>query len=302
LAGWGPLWGNPAATLAAVRDPVQLAHLGSMHQLTTLPVRSSDQPPPSTGEWMLKPLGGAAGRGVVPWTSATLDHPTLSEPHVFQKRVLGRPGSALFVARPGQTDCLGLTWQLPTPSTHPWPHAWTGNLLPEEPLDRLLPALLRAGDVLARETGLRGLFGIDFVDDGRTPWLIEVNPRYTGSTELFEFHTQSPLLQMHAQACAPQASLPPLPAIDAPAVPQEHCLGKAIVYAPAATRLTVELPLPPVVPLWTFPELADIPAVGQIFARGDPVCTVFAHAATQNACLEQLHDHSQRVLALLAPL
>jgi predicted ATP-grasp superfamily ATP-dependent carboligase len=63
----------------------------------------------------------------------------------------------------------------------------------------------------------------------------------------------------------------------------------------------VDLPLPPPTPLWTFPELADLPAGGQIFAPGDPVCSVFAHAPTEAECLEELQSRTQRVLALLAP-
>ena len=301
LAQWGPLWGNSAATVAAIRDPARLARLRTTHGLPTLAVCPADQPPPPLGDWMLKPLAGSAGRGVVRWTPATLDHPTRAEPHVFQRRVSGRPGSALFLAGPHHTRCLGVTWQLDTPAGHPWPHAWSGNLLPPLPPAHLGPPLTHAGEVLAHETGLRGLFGIDFLDDGTTPWIVEINPRYTGSTELFEFRTQTPLLWQHAQACDPRATLPALPAIDAPAVPHNHCLGKAIVYAPAAARLMVDLPLPPPTPLWTFPELADLPAGGQIFAPGDPVCSVFAHAPTEAECLEELQSRTQRVLALLAP-
>ena len=42
------------------------------------------------------------------------------------------------------------------------------------------------GDTLAVKAGLRGVFGIDFILEGKTPVPVEVNPRYTASVEVLE--------------------------------------------------------------------------------------------------------------------
>jgi predicted ATP-grasp superfamily ATP-dependent carboligase len=70
----------------------------------------------------------------------------------------------------------------------PSPHPGTG---PAELAEAL-------GPVLARR-GYRGHFGVDFVFDGTTPWLIEINPRFTASFALYASR-QPQLLHAHLAA------------------------------------------------------------------------------------------------------
>jgi hypothetical protein len=48
---------------------------------------------------------------------------------------------------------------------------------------------------------LRGLFGCDFIVNAGTPWLTEVNPRYTAAMELAEHRLQASLVALHVRAC-----------------------------------------------------------------------------------------------------
>ncbi len=59
----------------------------------------------------------------------------------------------------------------------------------------------RAGQAVTAAFQLRGLFGCDFVWDGRRLWLVEVNPRYTASVEVFERAAGVALLRWHASLC-----------------------------------------------------------------------------------------------------
>ena len=78
---------------------------------------------------------------------------------------------------------------------------YAGSLGPL-PLDpRRHASLTRIGEVLAREFDLRGLFGVDFIDDGAEPWPIEVNPRYTASIEVLERALSFSAVGWHVAAC-----------------------------------------------------------------------------------------------------
>jgi len=103
-----------------------------------------------------------------------------SPDHVFQEFIDGTPMSALFV-----NDALfGVTEQLIGEGwLHAAPFAYCGNLGPL-PVPSVVPYL----NVLC-ETGLRGVWGADFVLCDDAPVVLEVNPRYTAAIEVLEFAT-----------------------------------------------------------------------------------------------------------------
>ena len=312
-----PLWGNAGGVLRCVRDPWHVAGLLVAHGLPACRVWPRDCPAPlADGHWMLKPLRGAAGRGIRIWEHRGSEQLTLHEPHYFQERRFGDPVSALFLALPRRTALLGITRQLVgMREVHTPPFAWCGTIAPVELPVETVATIARIGDLVAQQTGLRGLFGCDFIVDDVEPWLTEVNPRYPASTELVERVLNVSLLDWHRRACEsfndsgrmdviPSAvGMAAKSSIGRPS--REHSasiIGKIVLYAsrdlaaPDATRFvrrpahcheSRELDN-------ALPYIADIAAPGARIARGQPICTLFARATSESECLEKLVRRAAR--------
>jgi len=303
-----PLWGNGGDALRRIRDPWHVAGLLADHGLPACRVWPRDAAPPAAdGKWMLKPLRGAAGRGIRIWEDGEPDRTTLKEPHCFQERRIGVSISALFLALPHQSSLLGITRQLVgLPDVHAPPFAWCGTITPVLVPTEIVEMVARIGDVLARQTGLRGLFGCDFlVDDGKS-WLTEVNPRYPASTELVERVLRAPLLDWHRRACESFGdSGRPFEDADVVASLRERhprVLGKIVLYARGdqvgrdALRFLRRHPQSHLSDKLddSLPYMADISAAGTRITRGQPICTLYARAASEDECLAKLVRRARR--------
>jgi len=144
-----------------------------------------------------------------------------------------------------------------------------------------LTLLTEAGNALTRRFGLRGLFGIDFILAGGVPHLIEVNPRYTASMELFEDLTDANLLDIHLEALT-RGRLPSAP------LPLRRFTAKGILYA---TRSLV----------WSSPaidaglDVRDRPVEGETFDRGHPICTLVVRGGSPEESRRRLAEAAHRV-------
>jgi len=253
--------------------------------------------PPADGTWLQKPIRSGGGRGIRRWTAHAAEHP-LREPSYFQRYQPGEPWSAVFLSDSCSAQLIGTSRQLigDKTATPSWRFGYCGSIGPTTLPDPAASVLNRIAEELVRLTRLRGLFGIDFIWDGQTPWVVEVNPRYTASCEIFELALRRPLLMEHWRACLPDGDPPPEPLpLESRCGAKPKVLGKLIVYArervvaPDFSRfLQTRSP-------WTVPFLADIPHVGTRFAPGQPVCTVFASGGDYDACYRKLVQRVERV-------
>jgi predicted ATP-grasp superfamily ATP-dependent carboligase len=141
------------------------------------------------------------------------------------------------------------------------------------------------------------LYGVDFiVDEAGAPWVTEVNPRYPASLELLEHATGCPLLGDHCRCFATE---------DVPTSAWKHphpgeFLAKGVLYSPAPLTLRQALADAGSVPAFDLPEIADLPAPGSVLRRGDPVCTVYAHAETADGAWQLLQTKLAETNQLLA--
>lgn len=307
-----PLWGNPADVVTAVRDPEQLHAVLSAAGLPALRVRSASSPPDQDGQWMLKPLRGAAGRGVVPWTRRASRSKTLQEPHYFQERSAGTPMSALFLAVGPNTRLIGIARQL---VGEKWlgapPFGYCGSVGPIQVVTESQELIRHMGEVLAERFRLQGLFGIDFLCDGGTPWLTEVNPRYTASVEVLEHAYEVPLLDWHRRAFAPghragapatrtvteperqrRPRSPSRSASDGRFLPSALCssrmVAKAILYADRSFTVPPINEFAAEVSPHRVPCVVDRPAPGTRIHAGHPICTVLVAGQTEEECAARL--------------
>lgn len=297
------IWGADRAAIEQVRQPKHLADGLAHVRQRVLPVQVGNDPPPRDGTWLVKPIASAGGRGIAVWDESA-PHDKLDGKHYFQKRVEGPVYSALFIAEktPGDVRFVGLTRQLVgCPELHAGQFAWCGIVGPA-----ILPVeveflIRRWGNILKWKFGLSGLYGIDFiVDEAGAPWLIEVNPRMTGSVEILELACGMQLLADHvacydssAASFAREFAAPPPP-------PQDDRLGRAILYAPY--RLKSHIPLPQPVVWNTAPPVADIPEPGSVIEAGQPVCSVYAWGADVDDVTAKLFAAARQVERHLEPV
>ena len=276
------IWGASSRAIQRVRHPQRLADGLTEVRQRMLPVRMASDPPPRDGTWIVKPLASAGGRGIFPWDAAAPDLP-LDGAHYFQQRVHGRVYSALFLAEtePGDVRFIGLTRQLVgCPELHAGPFAWCGNIGPAFLPVEVEFMVRRWGNILKWKFGLTGLYGIDFiVDETGQPWLLEVNPRLTGSVEILELACGLTLLadhiacyDSHASTSAREFAAPPVPV-------EDERLGRAILYAPY--QLRSKIPVPAAIHWETVPNIADIPVFDSLIEPGQPVCSVYVWGADE---------------------
>ncbi len=200
-----PLLGNAAAALELVRDPFHVRDILQSAELPYCNVRSFDDSPFADGRWLLKPIHSAGGARIQTWAEMANQKSTneIDEDYYFQEWAEGTPMSAVFLAAPDATWLVGMSRQLiGSESAVAGPFAYCGSIGPVSLADLPQSRIEHIGRVIAEKCGLRGLFGIDFMFDGKDPWLTEVNPRYTASVEVLELALDIPLLGWHCQVCA----------------------------------------------------------------------------------------------------
>ena len=291
LAKMRPLWGNNAAALNAVRDPVNVAPL--LHAARLPAPRSVREFGYLLGasRWLVKPLRGAGGIRFYYGEKRE----SLPARSYLQEFIEGEARSVLYVAGIRDTRLLGVTRQLVGETwLHAAPFQYCGSVGPIALSPNERAELKRLGSVLANGCGLRGLFGIDGIWKDGVFWPVEVNPRYTASVEVLEYATGLAALAWHRQAFDPaSAALPD-------AADSKGVIGKAILFA----RETIVFPqegrwdkqMQNRVSVQEMPDFADLPDAGQRIEARRPVLTFFTRAADVDSCLEALVRTAVRVI------
>jgi predicted ATP-grasp superfamily ATP-dependent carboligase len=303
-----PLAGVPPEALAAVRTPAGLARLARAARMTVPATRASARGLPRDGSWLIKPLHGAGGAGIEPWTGPTTARPG---PDCWQRRVAGRAWGATYLIAPAGPRLVGVARQLLGPARRgAASFAWCAGVTwpPRHLPGAVHTALVRLGEALWGRDGLRGMIGVDFlVTPSGKPVLIEINPRPTASAELHERHDGRSLAAAHLECFGyPDAGR---------ATPPEALPGawaKALVRTPTAGRADDRLVdrVTALAECWTrldggWPALADIPTAGAVLPDHGPLLSVFAHgrhataatralAARRNAVDDLLRDWLRR--------
>ena len=291
LARRGRLLGSPPRAVAAVRDPAILFPFLRSAGLPHAPI-ALEAPRRAPGQrWLLKRRRSAGGGGVRPAPPGARRRPG----EHFQRWIDGRAGSAAFVAwRDGTAALLGVTEALGPGEMPGAPEfRYAGNLL--GPSGALLGAaamrqLDRAASLLTRRFGLLGLNGFDFIVDRGVPRLIEVNPRWTASMELYEEESGLNLFDLHLAALAGGASH----GVRTRAAGAPRFLAKGILYAtgqvtaPEPSRLEAL-------------GARDRPRAGERFLPGQPVCTLLAEGSDRQDCLRVLRSRCDAARRLLRP-
>ena len=127
---------------------------------------------------------------------------------------------------------------------------------------------------------------MDLVWDGERAWVVEVNPRPTGSLECVETAYEVDVFAAHLEGCAGHlASIAPAPT-------PRRAAGKAILFATRDVRVEDTRG-------WPERGIRDVPHPRERIAAGHPVCTLISVQESPDAVLADLEA---RATALRAEL
>lgn len=275
--------GNSPEVLRRIRKwPYLFGILASAGYRTpvTLYAGNGQRPGPER-RWLVKPVHSGGGLRVNFWEKDDLPR----RGYILQEYVSGPPLSASFLANGREAVVIGLTEQLIGQSEFGASgFRYCGNLLP--PL-QTEPAMAREvfaqvqdiANLLTRQFGLVGVNGMDFILSGRDVCLTEVNPRFSASMEIIERAYGLPVFDLHVQAVT-RGDLPDFNLLST-GWPEGQFHAKAILYAEKTCQA-------PDTRNWMNRGVRDVPAPGEQFIRGNPVCTVLASGPTRETCLANL--------------
>jgi predicted ATP-grasp superfamily ATP-dependent carboligase len=157
-------------------------------------------------------------------------------------------------------------------------YAWAGNVVPPRLGAAEQQALAVAAQAicthLAAAFELHGLFGVDLVWDGERAWVVEVNPRPTGSLECVQAAHGVGVFAAHVAACAGR----PLSIVSGST---SQAAGKAIVFATQDVRVGDTRD-------WGARSIRDVPHPGERIAASHPICTLISVQESAHAVLADL--------------
>jgi len=289
LAAGRELLGCSPETLERVREPALLGaslRAAGLAYPETFGAADAARRADRARRWLRKPVRGGGGRGVRAWRGEALDGQV-----VVQERIAGLACSAAAVASRGSAVVLGLSEQLVGHrGLGARGYAWAGNVAPPRLGAAEQQALAVAAQVicahLAAAFELHGLFGVDLVWDGERAWVVEVNPRPTGSLECVQAAHGVGVFAAHVAACAGR----PLPIASGSAA---QAAGKAIVFATQDVRVGDTRD-------WPARGIRDVPHPGERIAAGHPICTLISLQESPQAVLADLEARAATLRGELA--
>lgn len=273
-ARWA-LLGNSAQTVAQLKDPLAFAAIcwaaDIPHPETSVTL------PPDPVNWLVKRIGGAGGWHICPAETDAKPRAGL----YYQQRIDGTPISALLLGNGRDVIVLGFSeqWCAPT-ARHPFRYG--GAVRPAALSGEMAQALTAAVQRLNEVVPLVGLNSADFLVTDEAFHLLEINPRPSATFDLFDTR-DTPLFSLHVDACG--GKLPEC----APAY--EGAMAGAIVYAQERIERAPDIEWPD----WA----TDRPTAGSHINKDQPLCSVFARAATADAARQLVEERGATIHALL---
>jgi uncharacterized protein len=265
------LLGNGGDAVRAAKDPFRLSDTCAALSIPHPEVRLGAAP---NEGWLVKRIGGAGGAHV----RGTVSGRRIGRGRYLQRRVEGRPISALFLAGGGRCRVLGFSEQWPAPLPRR-PFRYGGAARPASLSEQLAERLRGVVERFVGEVPLKGLNSADFLVRRDDFHLLEINPRPGATLDLF---AAPGLFRAHLRAC--------LGAVPVDVAVPEGGVASLIAYA----RRPICLP-----PGFVWPEWAsDRQPAGIAAAAGAPFCTVRAEAADAASVRALAMQRVEAVLSL----
>lgn len=307
--------GVDPGSMQVLRDPRCWQRWASESGLLFPETRWPEQGPPGHSDaaeshptWLTKSTCSAGGLGVASW-DPRIDPPAPSSTtQLWQQRLSGISVGVSYLATSSANHGLGAAsaWD----RTWPWsatPFLYRGSVGPF-PIDPSTEVRLNDfGERVRRETGIRGLWGADWMVNADGWWLLEINPRWSASMELLDAGASIPWVELHVRALlgdALDAKLAEHAAQRTSHLPN-RARAKAIVYATSDWSLADEDVAWMWERRWRFagPDgldgsgFADIPATADRLVRGVPVLSCMAQGPDVASVEAAVGERVNEVLA-----
>jgi predicted ATP-grasp superfamily ATP-dependent carboligase len=169
-----------------------------------------------------------------------------------------------------------------------------GNVGPVNPGEGVTRQLVRAAESLITHTGLKGVFGVDFILRQGQAWFLEVNPRLTASHMLYEnpvhhIRTERSLVARHLAAYGWRPASGPArrrKTDRSAAANNGGVQARFILWANQEVQF-MDSAFDSKHEAWT---IADIPQSGSNIPAGSPLCSVHVAAGSQDELLNRIRD------------
>ncbi|MGF6300805.1 putative ATP-grasp superfamily ATP-dependent carboligase [Paraburkholderia sp. WC7.3g] len=279
--------GNDAEAIAAVREPRRFFAL--LDALRIAHPAVSFEPPVTAEGWLSKRADGCGGTHIKPALGP--DAARNSTHSYFQRIGQGRSLSALFIGAHGRAHLIGFAEQL-TCAIGDLRFVHAGAIGPIELPPALIAHAQQALDALCARTGLVGINSCDFLSDGASFDVLEINARPSSTMALYE--TASPdawpagLLACHLDACR-HARAPSAASLALAREPRWRA-GQRVLFAHRPFSVSAAFSDT----CLRDPQCRDVPMPGTRVDVGQPVCTLHARAASVDAvrtALDAQHEH-----------
>jgi predicted ATP-grasp superfamily ATP-dependent carboligase len=271
------LYGNAPRTVAMLKDPCHffplLDELGIAHPEVRL-----ERPCDPQG-WLAKRIGGCGGDHVL----LARHCPAGARDFYYQRFESGRSLSVLFLANGRRAHIVGFNEQWHAGRMQAAPFAYGGAVGGVRVPPEVRAELANALDRLVAATGLVGINGLDFLLQDSCVSVLELNPRPTSTTELYDADYPDGLFAWHLAAC--DGALPASP--PQPLLARAH----AIVFADRGLCISDDVQLPE----WC----VDRPVPGTYIAAGAPLCTVHACGRSAEQAAQLLRQRHQGLTGML---
>jgi predicted ATP-grasp superfamily ATP-dependent carboligase len=271
------LFGNPPATLRLLKAPRRF--FAMLDELAIPYPQSRFIPPASAAGWLIKSGCSEGGKGV---RSCAKICPADTDDY-YQRRIDGEALSALFLADGKKARIIGFNTQWAARHDPARPFLFAGAVNRAELSDDQRALVQEYVGKLTWATGLLGLNSLDFMLDGETCRVLELNPRPSATMALHDPDYPDGLLMQHLSACRGE-----LPAAEAS---QRAVRAFRIVY----TSREVVISKPVAWPRWC----ADRPCAGTAVRAGEPLCSVQAEGADLAAVEDLLQARETQIRACL---
>lgn len=239
-----------------------------------LPLECAREFVSSNKGWIIKPVKTGGGHSI--YDAQTLD--VIEEDKELEDRVLvqeyipGKPVSSTIVVSE-ESVCIGSARQLV--GAHFNKYRYVGNIAPLDTGAELLEELsCEIGEIFK----LKGVNGIDFILSDEL-YVLEVNPRLTGSMEVIEKAYKLNVLDLHIKACTGEK-------LKIKKVKPKTFYGKKIIYADRKLRFNIRK---------TPDFVKDIPHSNERIEADSPVCTVLGAGKTAKACYKNLITKEEKL-------
>ena len=299
----GLLLGNGCEALASVRNPYLLRDVleNAGFKMPNFFGTDEFQAVKPQGSWLLKPVFRGGGHGIIKLSEGGEPEKVISllkepERYIVQENVDGVPASMTFLSDGASALTVGFSRQLISEGGEDDPFRYDGNIVPfADPGSDLWNKMTCLSSVLTKSFGLRGINTLDFILSRGGVWVLELNPRWSGSSEVIEAWLGKRLFREHVNAC--KGELPD-------SAEWEEMLGKLpkgyfakkILYSDDSYNAK------------NFGEewkslfakgIRDIPRPGFFIRAGDPICTVLGDGASIDECMQDINSKTHMIHDIL---